>query len=500
MTKSRNAADRKALHPERTGTMPAQRAQPRRATPEPDAQKLLVELQVHQIELSMQNDELRKTQAELELSRALYFELYDLAPVGYCSLSEDGKILQANLVAATLLGVARRDLVGQAIHRFIGTECHDTFLRHCSEVADAGALHTCDLRMVKRDGSEFWACLRSVSTREVNGHHAIHMSFADTTEKKQMEEALREQKDFFHQIAENLSDFIAVLDVHGRRLYNSPSYQAFFGTLDDLQNSDSFVDVHADDRERVKRVFNETVRSGVGHHIEYRFQMRDGSVRDMESRGSVLRDKKGRATRVLVVSRDITEQRKLQEQVRHMAFHDVLTELPNRRLFADRLNQTMAANTRSLGHGALMFLDLDNFKALNDDFGHAVGDQLLIEAAARLKSCVRDTDTVARFGGDEFVVMLSKLEATEADATAHAVVIAEKLRAVLFEPYHLTISDEKHAKTTVDHQCPASIGMTLFGGDDMNPSDILKRADAVMYQAKQAGGNQVRVFDRLAAA
>ncbi len=460
----------------------------------PDLTRLLHELQAHQVELRMQNEELRRAQGELEASRALYFELYDLAPVGYCTLGEGGVILQANLVATTLLGVTRQALVGQPISHFIAQADYCTFLEYCGELVATGVLHTCDLRMAKRDGPPFWASLRSVCTPDGDGRPTYRISFVDITANKQMEEALREQKDFFHQIAENLSDFIAVLDLQGRRIYNSPSYRKFLGATDGMSNSDSFAEVHPDDRERVRRVFMETVRTGQGNRIEYRFLMPDGSVRDMESRGSVIRDKNGRVTRVLVVSRDITEHRQLQEQVRHMAFHDPLTELPNRRLFCDRLNLAMATNARSGRYGALMFLDLDNFKPLNDAFGHDVGDQLLNEAATRLRQCVREIDTVARFGGDEFVVMLNTLEPDETESMAEAVVVAEKLRAVLSEPYRLTVSDMTRAETANEHRCTASLGVTLFNGNDASPSDILKRADAAMYQAKQAGGNQVRVL------
>jgi len=467
-----------------------------RATDAPDPLKLLHELQVHQVELRLQNDELQRIQASLEASVARYFELYDLAPVGYCTLGKNGEILEANVVAATSLGVTRQELVGQPISRFIVEEDYDVFLAHCNELAVNGILHSCTLRMVRQDMPPFWARLRSVGTLDGDGHPSFRMAFADITADKRLEEALQEQKDFFHQIAENLSDFIAVLDLEGRRIYNSPSYQQFFSTIDDLQNSDSFADVHPDDRERVKRMFMETVQTGVGHRIEYRFLKRDGSIWDMESRGSVIRDKNGRVARVLVVSRDITEHLQLQEQVRHMAFHDALTELPNRRLLCDRLTQAMAASSRSGCHGALMFLDLDNFKPLNDAFGHDVGDLLLIEATARLKHCVREMDTVARFGGDEFVVMLSTLESGEAESIAQAAIIAAKVRAVLSESYHLTVYDETpHSETTVEHQCTASIGVTLFKGNNVSKSDILKHADAAMYQAKQAGGNQVRVFD-----
>lgn len=462
---------------------------------ETDHLKLLHELQVHKTELKLQNDELRRAQVELEASWSHLFELYDLAPVGYCTLSTAGLILQANLTASTLFGVALQDVVNQPFYHFILMEDRDIFHLHIQALILTGERQTCDLRMVRNDGTVIWLKLCSVSAHDADHRRLCNTTISDITESKQLEKALREQKEFFLQIAENLSDFVAVLDLEGRRIYNSPSYQHFFGATEDLRNTDSFADIHPDDRERVKQIFRETVQTGQGHHIEYRFLMNDGSVRDMESRGSVIKDSDGRVERVVVVSRDITEHKQLQAQVRHMAFHDALTGLPNRRLFSDRLGQAMAASTRSACYGALMFLDLDNFKSLNDAHGHEIGDLLLMEAADRLKRCVREMDTVARLGGDEFVVMLSQLDTDKAESIAQAGTVAEKLRVALAEPYLLPTTNASNAETTVEHQCSASIGVTLFHDHETSQSDILKRADSAMYQAKQGGRDQIRLCD-----
>ena len=142
-----------------------------------------------------------------------------------------------------------------------------------------------------------------------------------------------------------------------------------------------------------------------------------------------------------------------------------------------------------------MVLDLDNFKSLNDTHGHLAGDMLLIEAARRLTSCVREMDTVARFGGDEFVVMLSNLSSDKSESTSQAASIAEKIRSSLSAPYRLTIRNEAMRETVVEHQCTASIGVVLFINSEMSPDDILKWADTAMYQAKEAGRNLVRFYD-----
>ena len=155
----------------------------------------------------------------------------------------------------------------------------------------------------------------------------------------------------------------------------------------------------------------------------------------------------------------------------------------------EHLDQAMSASRRSHHHGALLFLDLDNFKPLNDTHGHGVGDLLLIEVAERLKTCVREADTVARFGGDEFVVLLCELDTQHHEATAQAAAIAEKIRARLAEPYLLQAAPSAPA---IAHQCTASIGVAVFHGRDESQGSVIDRADAAMYQAKEDGRNRIR--------
>ena len=191
---------------------------------------------------------------------------------------------------------------------------------------------------------------------------------------------------------------------------------------------------------------------------------------------------------------DVTEQRKAQEKIRELAFHDTLTRLPNRRMFLDRLNLAMAANRRSGRYGAIVFMDLDNFKPLNDRHGHNVGDLLLIEVAHRLLANLRAMDTAARFGGDEFVVLLTDLSADRALAEEQSRQVARKLLDVLAEPYRL---DAVHSAgtLTVEHRCTATAGIVLFSNGEQNADALLDRADAAMYSAKQAGRNRVAFAD-----
>ncbi|HRL55643.1 MAG TPA: diguanylate cyclase, partial [Acidovorax temperans] len=197
------------------------------------------------------------------------------------------------------------------------------------------------------------------------------------------------------------------------------------------------------------------------------------------------------------ITREITERKHLEEQVRQLAFHDPLTRLVNRRLMLDHLEQAMSASKRSQRHGALLFLDLDNFKPLNDTHGHRVGDLLLIEVAERLKACVREADTVARFGGDEFVVLLCELSTQPGEAAEQAVAIAEKVRTRLAEPYVLQSAPSAPA---IRHECTASIGVAVFRGRDESQNAVIDRADAAMYRAKEEGRNRIQCAPGPAAA
>ena len=202
---------------------------------------------------------------------------------------------------------------------------------------------------------------------------------------------------------------------------------------------------------------------------------------------------------LFALSRDISERKQAEEKIRSLAFYDTLTQLPNRRLLNDRLEQAMAASKRNGRYGALMFLDLDNFKPLNDEYGHGVGDLLLIEAARRISCCLRQMDTVARFGGDEFVVMLTELDAEKSASAEQARLVAEKIRASLAEtyvlPYALSIQPDGNAKTMVEHRCTSSIGVALFINHEVSVDDIVRFADMAMYEAKEAGRNLIRFYD-----
>ena len=201
---------------------------------------------------------------------------------------------------------------------------------------------------------------------------------------------------------------------------------------------------------------------------------------------SAVKDLNGTTTNYVGTFNDITSRKTAADEIQHLAFYDSLTNLPNRRLLMDRLKQALLTSVRSGKAGGLLYIDLDNFKSINDTLGHNIGDQLLQQVAKRLESCIREDDTAARLGGDEFVVMLEGLGHDAIDAASQAEMIANKILVAIRQPYQLP--DREFHSTT-------SIGVVLFGQQGQSQDDLLKQADIAMYQAKVAGRNTLRFFD-----
>ncbi|MBR0567128.1 ABC transporter substrate-binding protein [Azoarcus sp. L1K30] len=319
---------------------------------------------------------------------------------------------------------------------------------------------------------------------------------------KRDHELLRLSEERHRLLADNATDVIWTMNLDGRFTYVSPSVQKLRGYTSEeaMQQSLEQALTPASMPIAQKALEASIAAMTAGKpFIEFQGELeqpcKDGSTVWTEVNTSGMRNADGEFIGILGVTRNIAKRKQMEDQVRLLAFYDPLTRLANRRLLNDRLSRSMAVSKRRGCYGALMFLDLDNFKPLNDTYGHAVGDVLLIEAADRLKKCVRETDTVARFGGDEFVVLISELLVDRAESGVQAGRIAEKIRASLAEQYVLTVKHENAADTVVEHHCTVSIGVALFINHDAAESDILRWADTAMYQAKEAGRNQIRFHD-----
>lgn len=345
--------------------------------------------------------------------------------------------------------------------------------------------------------------LRSDVGREdeigILARHLDRMLDAIDRQKKQLSDS--EAKYRF--LADNISDVIWVLNVEtGRWIYVSPSVEKLRGytveevmaqPLEQAMSAQSYAEMQVWIAERSK-LFLGGGGEGIVYTDEVEQLCRNGSAVWTEVTTRYARNAAGELI-VLGVTRDISERKKAEEQIRNLAFYDSLTRLPNRRLLLDRLGQARSASKRSGRYGALMFIDLDKFKPLNDTYGHDAGDQLLMEVALRISGCVREADTVARFGGDEFIVMLAELAADKEGAAVQAGAVAEKILSILAEPYVLTLLQEGGLEArTIEYHCTSSIGVVLFINHEASQEDLIKWADTAMYQAKEAGRNRVNFF------
>ncbi len=280
-------------------------------------------------------------------------------------------------------------------------------------------------------------------------------------------------------IIQHAGDFVALLDADAAWIYASPSYQAAFGDM--IRPGASYLDiVHTEDRVHIRTAFGHLLEGEAQARQQYRVRLPDRSERILESEASLVHGPGGEVTQVVMVSRDITERKEMEAYILHQSFHDALTGLPNRLLLVDRMKQATAHLGRQNAPVAVLFIDLDRFKDINDTLGHAAGDRLLQEVAERLVACVRDGDTVARLSGDEFVVLLAGLN----DAR-DAAVVADKIVCSIMEPCHI---GGKELRVS------ASIGIAVFPEDGRDIDELLRNADTAMYHAKQEGRSRFSFF------
>lgn len=321
---------------------------------------------------------------------------------------------------------------------------------------------------------------------------------------QQREHALTESEFRWKFAIEGAGDGLWDWDIQNSRVFYSPKWKKQLG-YNDEDVSDSLNEwekrIHPEDKAQTFAAIQDHFEGKTpSYSAEHRLLTKDGTYKWILTRGLVVsRDSAGNPLRAIGTHTDINERRKLEENIRHQALYDPLTQLPNRRLLEDHLARMLAASKRYGNYGALMFIDLDNFKPLNDTHGHEMGDLLLIEVAKRLKNCVRETDTVARIGGDEFVVAISELYLDLSTSRKQAKLLAEKIRSALEQPYLLENPIKNGKSSTIEHHCTASIGLTLFQGEAQSISDITRSADNAMYQAKNAGRNQVHFVEPLIA-
>ena len=433
-------------------------------------EELLQDLQVHQIELEMQNEELRAAHSALEESRTRYLSLYEFAPVGYLTLSREALIIEINLTGANLLGMERHQLINHRFSTLVASKDGDRWHLFFQHLLNNNNEHDFELELYRGDQSKFDAQLNCRLNTDTNQSPTIGVTLTDITQRKRIELVL-------HIIS-------SAFEAHGPMVICNADKII-------LQANKSFIDATGYAPEEIIGQHIRILKSNYHDEAFYTDLWQtvnqtgtwQGEVWDKHKSGEVnpklltisaVKNSTNVTTHYVGSFIDIADQKLAEEKIKHLAFYDSLTQLPNRCLLQERLKYSIDMAQRENKPLALLMLDLDRFKAVNDSLGHMAGDELLQQVAARMTARLRNVDMVSRLGGDEFIVLL--------DDIAHpddAARVAEEIISDLSKSFNLTQSD--------DVRIGASIGISLYPQHGCSPETLLDHADAALYQAKDQG-------------
>lgn len=329
---------------------------------------------------------------------------------------------------------------------------------------------------------------RSPDTAEMEWLKACSYMVSVVIERERATATLKENEQRFREQASLLDkaqDAIFVITMDEEIIFWNKSAERLYGWTKEEVLGKSERELCCDNVPVFNTVVNQVLNFGEWRG-ELTVRRKNGTYFIVEGRSTLVKDDNGAPQSILSIHTDITDRKAAQREIHKLAFYDSLTGLPNRQLLLDRLEHELMSSRRSGSVGAVMFIDLDNFKVLNDTLGHDIGDLLLQQVAQRLSHTVREGDTVARWGGDEFVVVVGQLGMHANEAVGYADTIAEQIRTALNVPYDLN---------KYEHHTTPSIGIALFQGHSVTVEELLKHADLAMYQAKAAGRNSLRFFD-----
>ncbi len=422
---------------------------------------------------------------ELQRSEAMLGAIIQQMPaMVFMKRASDLKFELLNHAGEELLGVKQADVLGKSDYDFFTPEQADFFTSRDRIVLASGEpMEIREEPILAKDSETRYLHTRKIAIQNSAGvaTHLLGISL-DITELKRSEENLR-----IAAMAFETHEAIMITDADNRILRVNQAFERTTGYQADevLGQTPTSLFTDQQDSKLFNLMWDEIIQANQWSGELWK-KRKNGEIYPSSMTITAVKNALGHTVQYVAIFSDISDRKKAEEDLHHLAFYDVLTQLPNRRLLLDRLNVACAASARNRKYGALISLDLDNFKILNDTLGHAAGDYFLIEVANRIKSCLREIDTVARLGGDEFVILVENTATSIEKATQHVANLTDKIRMTLGTPFQI-----EH----YTHHSSSSIGITLFYGHEQSVEDILRFSEMAMYQAKSSGRNLVQFFD-----
>ncbi|MBN9655886.1 PAS domain S-box protein [Halobacillus sp. GSS1] len=422
----------------------------------------------------------KAAQRKLEASRSRYRSLFKHNPQPIMTLTFQGLIKKANRATLSLLKTEEETLAQTSIIEWVPEEQRSWLRKQLLEsFFQKGTRFETSFWM---DGEERILRVSLVPIINEGQKEGIYAILEDRTEQERADEALRQSEEKFRLIADHSNDLISVFSPMGELVYASPSQEKFLGRAPhEMTSSELLQQLEPDDLTDLTDAFKWSEKSKEAFTISLTLKSQNGEPVWFECRGTPVVSEQNHVSHFVIVARDISEQKNYEEKLERFAFYDYLTDLPNRRLFEDRVEQAIAKAERSGESFALLYLDGDGFKCINDEYGHEIGDEFLCRVGQRMKECIRSGDSVGRIGGDEFAILLEDI--ADRDQIYEVSIRAlEKLR----EPY-IVKGEEIRSSFSIGVACYPEGGRTL--------DDLFRSADKALYKGKRDGKNQVRLYE-----
>lgn len=440
--------------------------------------RMLQELQISQIDLELKNRELRSLNIELQNMRVLHEDLYENTPLAYFTLDSHGVILESNRAGANMLGVDRDGLRGKSFIPYINRLERGNFLAYVRDCVLGWAKNFIEFELTLESGKSIRVqMVNSIRHSVRDNADACRIAFVEVTNQRMAELKLR----LTSKVLDNIQESIMLTDANQRIVAVNPQFLSTTGysSSEIIGFTPSKLKSGVHDKEFYREMYASlNIKDSWQGEIWNR--RKNGEVYPEWANIQVIRKSNGAVDCYIGIFSDISNQEAMKQRLKELAYYDELTGLANRSLLYDRLQLALVQGKRSKLSLAVLFIDLDHFKEINDTYGHNVGDEVLKQAAARLAYCMREGDTLSRLGGDEFVAILPEIPDVEVSSQ-----IAERMVAALEKAF--VLNDMELRVTT-------SIGISVFPQDGDEVTVLLKNADTAMYLAKKLGRSNYQYF------